>query len=212
MSLRKLWLTRALCLGAVVLRRRGVHPTVRWCDPQRLRQREDRASVCQSASRVCDLRIGELDYAVGANRLVAQSSHCSATNTTLKIGRISLTGVRWARLLWGTSALADVLANASLEATNLDVEFPQAHYGIRCTRLRASVPGSELIAEGTELQPLARRRSILRRARLSRPRGFMWSCLSAKCWAWRMANCFRESRTGPGRSTFPDPPSMRCQS
>ena len=34
------------------------------------------------------------------------------------------------------------------------MEFPQAHYGIRCARLRASVPGSELIAEGTELRPL----------------------------------------------------------
>ena len=101
------------------------------------------------------LRIGELDYSVGANRLVAQSVTLSATNTTLKVGRISLTGVRWARLLWGTAALADVLAKASLDATNLDVEFPQAHYGIRCARLRASVPGSELIAEGTELRPLA---------------------------------------------------------
>jgi len=101
------------------------------------------------------LRIGELDYAVGANRLVAQSVTLSATNTTLKVGRTSLTGVRWARLLWGTAALADVLAKASLEATNLDVEFPQAHYRIRCAWLRASVPGSELIAEGTELRTLA---------------------------------------------------------
>jgi len=100
------------------------------------------------------LRIGELDYAVGANRLIAQSVTLSATNTTLKVGRTSLTGVRWARLLWRTAALADVLAQASLEATNLEVEFPQAHYGIRCARLRASAPGSELIAEGTELRTL----------------------------------------------------------
>ena len=102
----------------------------------------------------CALRIGELDYAVSANRLVAQSVTLSATNSTLKVGRISLTGVRWARLLWTTTALADVLAHASLEATNLDAEFPQSHYGIRCARLRASVPGSELIAEGTELRTL----------------------------------------------------------
>jgi hypothetical protein len=100
------------------------------------------------------LRIGQLDYALGANRLVAQSVTLSATNTTLKLGRISLTGVRWARLLWGTAALADALAKASLDATNLDVEFSQAHYGIRCARLQASVPGSELIAEGTELRTL----------------------------------------------------------
>jgi len=100
------------------------------------------------------LRIGKLDYAVGANRLVAQSVTLSATNTTLKAGRISLTGVRWTRLLWGTASLADILADASLDATNLDVEFPPSHYGIRCARLRASVPGSELIAEGTELRTL----------------------------------------------------------
>ena len=100
------------------------------------------------------LRIGELGYSVGANRLVAQSVTLSGANSTLKAGRISLTGVRWARLLWGTTALADVLAHASLDATNLDAEFPQSHYGIRCARLRASVPGSELIAEETELRPL----------------------------------------------------------
>ena len=102
----------------------------------------------------CALRIGELDYSVGADRLVAQVVTLNAPNVTLKVGRISLTGARWARLLWGTAAPAEVLAKASLEATNLDVEFPQAHYGIRCARLRASVPDSELIAEGTELRPL----------------------------------------------------------
>jgi hypothetical protein len=77
-------------------------------------------------------------------------------NSTVKVGRISLTGVRWSRLLWGTAALADVLASATLDATNLEVEFPQAHYVIHCTRLRASVPESELLAEGTELRSLIR--------------------------------------------------------
>jgi hypothetical protein len=100
------------------------------------------------------LRIGELDYAVGANRLLAQSVTLTSGNTTLKLDRISLMGVRWTRLLWGTTALADVLAKASLEATNIEVEFPQARYGIRCARLRGSVPGSELIAEGTEFRAL----------------------------------------------------------
>jgi hypothetical protein len=100
------------------------------------------------------LQIGKLDYSVGARRLSAQSVTLSAPNSTLKIGGLSLTGVRWARLLWGNAALADVLAKASFEATNLDVEFPEARYGIRCARLHASVPASELIAEGTELRTL----------------------------------------------------------
>jgi hypothetical protein len=100
------------------------------------------------------LRIGELEYAVGANRLVAHQVVLGATNTTLEIGQVTLTGVRWARLLWGQAALAEVLDLAKLEAANLKVVFPEMQYGIRCPRLRVSVPDSELIAEGTELQPL----------------------------------------------------------
>jgi hypothetical protein len=72
----------------------------------------------------------------------------------LKADRISLTGARWTRFLWGTVAPAEVLDKASLEATNLDVEFPHAHYGIRYARLQASVLDSELIAEETELLTL----------------------------------------------------------
>jgi hypothetical protein len=100
------------------------------------------------------LRIGELNYMVGANRWVAQSVTLSATNVTLKVGRILLTDICWMRLLWGTAAPASVFASAVLDATNLDVQFPRAHYGIRCARLRGSVPASELIAEGAELRPL----------------------------------------------------------
>jgi hypothetical protein len=100
------------------------------------------------------LRIGRLSYSVGANRLVAESVTLRATNTMLKAGQISLMGGRWVRLLLGSAGLADVLAKASLDATNLDVEFPQARYGIRCARLRAAAPASELIAEGAELRTL----------------------------------------------------------
>jgi hypothetical protein len=102
----------------------------------------------------CALRIGKLNYAVSTNCLVAESVILSATNLTFKAGRISLTGVPWARLLLRRAALTDTLDKASLEATDLDAAFSQAHYGIRCARLQASVPDSELIAEGTELRPL----------------------------------------------------------
>jgi len=102
----------------------------------------------------CALRIGGLDYSMGANRLVAHSVTLQSTNATLQIARTSLTGVHWARLLWGTVPLGDLLAQATLDATGIEVEFPQALYSLRCARLRASVPGSELLAEGTELHPL----------------------------------------------------------
>ena len=42
------------------------------------------------------LRIGKLDYSMPANRLVAESVTLVGTNTMLKVGRITLTGVRWA--------------------------------------------------------------------------------------------------------------------
>ncbi len=100
------------------------------------------------------LRIGELAYSVRANRLVAQSVTLSAANLTLKADRISLTGVRWARLLWGRAALADIVAGADFDATGLDAESRQTRYRIHCARLRASVPGSELTAEGIELRTL----------------------------------------------------------
>ena len=100
-----------------------------------------------------ELRIGELDYAVGANRLVAQAVTLHSASTTLKVGRVSLTGVRWVQLWWGRAPLAEVLVQATLEATDLEAVFSPAHYRIRCARLRASAPGSELIAEGTELRP-----------------------------------------------------------
>jgi hypothetical protein len=100
------------------------------------------------------LRIGKMDYSLGTNRLVTQSITLSSANTTLKVGPISLTGARWTRLLFGKAALADVLAKAVLEARDLDVEFTRERHGIRCARLRASIPVGELIAEGIEMRSL----------------------------------------------------------
>ena len=101
------------------------------------------------------IQIGELDYSVAANCLVGKSVTLTAENATLTVSRVSLTGVRWVRLLFGGSAAsAAVLARASADVTNLVLKFPPEHYEIRCARLRASVPRSELIAEWTELRTL----------------------------------------------------------
>ena len=99
------------------------------------------------------LQIDTLEYSWSANRLVARSVTLRGSNTTLQVGRISLTGVHWVPLLWGAAVPADVLAQASLDATNLNVELQLAGYEIRCGRLRASVPDSHLIAEEVELRP-----------------------------------------------------------
>jgi hypothetical protein len=154
LSLRRVAANASLCLGAVVI---AVAVFILMFGDMILngygKVKLERAFA--KAHPGCALHIGKLDYSVGADLLVAQAVTLSASTMTLKVDRISLTGTRWARFLMGTAALADVLAEASLEATNLDVEFPQAHYVIRCAGVRASVPDSELIAEGTELRPLA---------------------------------------------------------
>ena len=110
----------------------------------------------------CALRIGGLGYAIGANRLNARSVTLSTTNWTLNAGRISLSGVHWARLLRGKASLTDIFAKASIDAAGLDMKFNQAHYGIRCARLRASAPGSELTAEGIDLSPLIKDEEIFK--------------------------------------------------
>ena len=97
------------------------------------------------------LRIGELGYTMGANRLVAQAVTLHATTSTIKVGQVSLTGVGWLRLVMGKDA-HEVLANASLDAMNFEMEFSRAHYGIRCTKVKAAVPVSELFVEGMVLQ------------------------------------------------------------
>ena len=99
------------------------------------------------------LRIGDLQYSVGANRLVARAVILDSPSATLKAGRLSLSGVRWVRLLWG-AAPVDVLAGAGLDATGVAAEFPRAGYAVACARLRASVPDSELIVEKAELRAL----------------------------------------------------------
>jgi hypothetical protein len=100
------------------------------------------------------LQVGELQFSVGANRLVARSVALTGPSSTIDVDRVSLTGVRWLRLLRGKAALADVLAGAGLDATDLDVKLSVQRYGIRCARLRASAPDSELVVEKVDLRPL----------------------------------------------------------
>jgi hypothetical protein len=100
------------------------------------------------------LRIGELQYALRGNQLVAQSVTMRSTSSTVTVDRMSLTGVRWPQLVCGSLPMADAFAAASLEATRLVAEFHNVEYEIRCERFQASGPSSVLVAEGCELWPL----------------------------------------------------------
>jgi hypothetical protein len=101
------------------------------------------------------LRIGKLEYGLGANRLFADSVSLESTNVSLAASHVTLTGVRWAQLIRGRLAIGDFLAHARIEAADFHAQFPKARYGIRSAHLRASLPDSELIAKDTQFKPLA---------------------------------------------------------
>ncbi|NTV04135.1 DUF748 domain-containing protein [bacterium] len=102
-----------------------------------------------------ELRLGGLEYSSDAARLVVTAVSLESPGTKLDIERITLTGVRWARLLRRSLSPEALLAGADLDATRIEVEFRRSRYGIACGRLRASARDSLLLAEGFELRTLA---------------------------------------------------------
>ena len=102
-----------------------------------------------------ELRIGGLEYSSGVNRLVATSVTLESPDTTIEIGRITLDGVTWARLLRRSISPDAFLAGADLEATQITAAFSRSRYELVCGRLRASARDSVLLAEGFALRTLA---------------------------------------------------------
>jgi len=86
----------------------------------------------------CALRIGALDYAFGANRLVSKSVTMKTPDSTFAVDRVALAGVRWTRLMLGRAAPAEVFAKASLEA---NVRFLAADLGPKGIRVNAISAG-----------------------------------------------------------------------
>ncbi|MGA2506030.1 MAG: hypothetical protein ABSF80_00955 [Chitinispirillaceae bacterium] len=88
------------------------------------------------------------------------------------MGRFSVSGIDWMHLLRGGKFGPEDFANAGLDAHDIELNFPQSHYKLRCKRLRVSVPDSEMAAESLELHPSAGdeeffRGSKFRKTRLS---------------------------------------------
>jgi hypothetical protein len=101
------------------------------------------------------LQLGDMDYSLTANCLSIQSASLASANRIVEFGSISLTGVKWLRLVIGSMSLTEACANASIDIQDLDFKFLMKQYGMRCKKLRASVEQSELMADGIEILPLA---------------------------------------------------------
>jgi len=88
------------------------------------------------------------------------------------MGRFSVSGIGWMHLLWGGSFAHKDFAHVDLDAQDIELNFLQSCYELRCGRLRVSVADSEMVAESLELHPFAGdeqffRGSTFRRTRLS---------------------------------------------
>ncbi|OGS06176.1 MAG: hypothetical protein A2204_05460 [Elusimicrobia bacterium RIFOXYA1_FULL_47_7] len=106
------------------------------------------------------LELGGLTYSFGANRMDARTIILNTSELTLTIDRISLSGVRWLRLIWGNIALSDLMSNANIDATGLNIKFPKTRYKILCDHIYASAPDAELFAKGIELSPFIKDEEI----------------------------------------------------
>lgn len=191
---RRLWLRAGLCLGAAIL---AVAALI-LCFAGALlngygKRRLERAYAADHPGYV--LRIGALAYALGANRLVAETIRLNSPGSELAVDRVELAGVRWARLFLGRTAPAEVFAKASFEATGLAAAFTRDPYRISTKRLRASVAGSELSAEGIEFRPTLNDEALFSRDafRMTRYHVVIPECriLGAAFAAWIQTGAFR---------------------
>jgi hypothetical protein len=108
-----------------------------------------RASVQDSEIVVEGLKL----HVSGDEQLVAESKF-RKTRYHLGLPHARVTGIACLELLQGNHDAHD-FANSVVNAQDILLNFPQEQYGLRCRRLRVSVPDSELVAESLELHPLA---------------------------------------------------------
>jgi len=101
-----------------------------------------------------ELTIASLDYRFGSNTLAARGVTLKTREHGFKAEGATLSGGRWVRLLMGKPSAAEAFAGASAKVEKLEVEFLRDHYALRCARVAASAPGSEILAEGAEFLSL----------------------------------------------------------
>ena len=102
------------------------------------------------------IRIADMNYSVLKNRFGFDSVALSAVSGTFSshLGRFSVSGIDWMHLLWGGSLGLKDFADVGLDAQDIELKLPQSHYKLRCERLHASVPDSEIVVEALKFHPL----------------------------------------------------------
>jgi hypothetical protein len=118
------------------------------------------------------IRIAGMNYSVLKNRFEFDSVALSAADGAFSsnMGRFSVSGIGWIRLLGGGKLGPKDFTNADLHAQDIELTFPHSRYELRCKRLQVSVPDSTVAAESLELHPAAGDEDFFRASKFSRTR------------------------------------------
>ena len=103
------------------------------------------------------IRIADMNCSILKNRFGCDSVALSAVDGTFSssLSAFAVSGIDWMHLLWGGHLRPENFAGVLLDAHEIELEFPESHYVVRCERLRVSVPDSEIVADSVALHPSA---------------------------------------------------------
>jgi hypothetical protein len=102
------------------------------------------------------ISIADMNYSVFENRFVLKSVALNAVDSSFAshVGSISVNGIGWMHLLRGGKLESNDFANSVVNAQDIELNFPQSQYALRCGLLHVSAPDSEIIVEDLKLHPL----------------------------------------------------------
>ena len=102
------------------------------------------------------LRIAGVHYNMWKNRIGCDLIALTSIDSTFScsMAKFSVSGISWVKILWRGEFASKDLNGSVADAREIVLTFRKSQYELRCTRLRASVPDSEILAEALELHPL----------------------------------------------------------
>jgi hypothetical protein len=101
--------------------------------------------------------ITRLHYKIWENRIECDSVVLTKIDSTVscRVAWLSMNGIGRFKFLVGRGLAAENLLSSDFGAEDIVLTFPRSQYELRCDRLHASVPDSEIVIDGLDLHPLA---------------------------------------------------------
>jgi hypothetical protein len=102
------------------------------------------------------IRIARMHYNLWKNRVGCDGFALTSIDSSFScsIGTFSVGGIAWVQVFWNRDSASKGLNGLGADARDIALIFRKSQYELRCGRLHASVPDSELAADALELHPL----------------------------------------------------------